>query len=80
MGCRVGRRHNSDPVSLWLWAAAPFPPLAWKLPYATGVTLKKKKKMEKKYVGALKRKKEKKYTKQKTEKQNWEKRKKKKKS
>ena len=31
---------------LWLWrrlaAAAPFPPLAWKLPHATGTALKRK--------------------------------------
>ena len=33
---------------LWLWctpsAAAPIPPLAWEVPYTTGVALKKKKK------------------------------------
>ena len=37
-----------DPVLLWLWlwpaAAALIQPLAWKLPYALGAALKKKKK------------------------------------
>ena len=37
-----------DPALLWLWcrpaAAAPIRPLAWELPYAMGVALKKKKK------------------------------------
>ena len=36
-----------DPVLLWLWyrlaAVAPIRPLAWKLPYASGVALKKTK-------------------------------------
>ena len=39
-----------DLALLWLWckpaAAAPIQPLAWELPYATGVALKKKKKKE----------------------------------
>ena len=39
-----------DPPLLWLWyrlaATAPFGPLAWELPYAMGVALKKKKKIE----------------------------------
>ena len=42
VGCRLGL----DPVLLWLWcrlaAVAPIRPLAWKLPYAMGVALKKK--------------------------------------
>ena len=37
-----------DPALLWLWcrpeASAPIRPLAWKTPYAAGVTLKEKKK------------------------------------
>ena len=37
-----------DPVLLWLWcrlaAAAPIRPLAWELPYAVGVALKRKNK------------------------------------
>ena len=37
-----------DLALLWLWcrltATAPIRPLAWKLPYVTGATLKKKKK------------------------------------
>jgi len=37
-----------DPVLLWLWcrsaAEAPIQPLAWELPHATGLALKKKKK------------------------------------
>ena len=48
MSCGVGHRDGSDPVLLWLWcrvaAAAPIRPLAWELPYAAGVALKKKKK------------------------------------
>ena len=48
MGCGVGRRHGSDLVLLWLWfgptAVAPILPLAWELPYAVGVALKKQKK------------------------------------
>ena len=46
--CDVRRRCNSDPTLLWLWhrpaAMAPIWPLAWELPYASGVTLKKAKK------------------------------------
>ena len=45
-----------DPVLLWLWhrlaAAALIRPLAWELPYATGVALKKKK--EKKAYSSFK--------------------------
>ena len=41
----VGRRYGSDPVMLWLWcrpaARAPIQPLAWELPYAMCVALKK---------------------------------------
>ena len=48
MSCGVGHRHDLDPKLLYLWcrlaAAAPIRPLAWELPYATGVVLKKKKK------------------------------------
>ena len=48
MNCGVGHRRSSDPAMLWLWwrlaAAAPFWPLAWELPHAAGVTLKRKKK------------------------------------
>ena len=47
MSCGVGNRHSLDPVLLWLWcrpaAATPIQPLAWELPYAEGVALKKKK-------------------------------------
>ena len=47
MSCGVGRRHGSDPTLLWLWcrpaAVALIQPLAWELPYATGVALKEKK-------------------------------------
>ena len=37
VGCRL------DPTLLWLWpaATAPIPPLAWELPYATCMALKK---------------------------------------
>ena len=48
VSCGVGRRLSSDPVLLWLWyrlaATAPIGPLAWQLPYASGVALKSKKK------------------------------------
>ena len=52
MNCAVGHRHGSDPKLLWLWyrlaAVAPFQPLAWELPYATGMALERPKKKEKK--------------------------------
>ena len=48
MSCGVGHTRGSDP-ELWLWcrpaAAALIRPLAWELPYATGVALKRKKKL-----------------------------------
>ena len=44
--------HGSNMALLWLWcsveAAAPIQPLAWELPYATSVALKKKKEKERK--------------------------------
>ena len=44
----AGRRGSLDPALLWLWsrptAAALIQPLAWELPYATDVALKRKKK------------------------------------
>ena len=47
MGCGVGHRLGPDPELLWLWcrlaAVVPIRPLAWELPYAVGVALKKKK-------------------------------------
>ena len=50
MSCGVGRRHDTDLAWLWLWcrlaAAAPIPPLAWELPDAAGVALKKKGKID----------------------------------
>ena len=46
MSCGVGRRHGLDPALLWLWyrlvATALIGPLAWELPYALDVVLKKK--------------------------------------
>ena len=46
MSYGVGHRCGSDPVLLWLWcrpaAAAPIGPLAWELPHAAGVALKRK--------------------------------------
>ena len=46
MSCDVGCRHGSDLALLWLWhrlvAVALIQPLAWKLPYAVGATLKTK--------------------------------------
>ena len=47
VSCGVGCRCGSDLVLLWLWyrlaAAALIQPLAWELPYAMGMALKKKK-------------------------------------
>ena len=52
MSCSVGRRHDSDPVLLWLWcrpaATAPIRPLALGPPYAIGVALEKTKRQKKK--------------------------------
>ena len=51
MSSGVVQRHSSDPSLLWLWhrlaAAALVGPLAWELPYATGMTLKSQKKKKK---------------------------------
>ena len=48
MSCGVGLRYSWDPVLLWLWqrpaAVVPIRPLAWELPYAAGVALKRRKK------------------------------------
>ena len=47
VSCGVGCRHSSDLALLWLWrrpkAAALIRPLAWELPYAMGVALKRQK-------------------------------------
>ena len=47
MSYDVGCRCGSGPTLLWLWhrqmAAAPITPLAWELPYAIGMALKRKK-------------------------------------
>ena len=49
--CGVGRRHGLDLILLWLWhrlaAASLIRPLAWELPDAIGVVLKKTKKKKK---------------------------------
>ena len=54
MNCDIGRRRGSDPELLWLWhrpaTVAPIQPLAWELPYATGVALKTKKKERKESI------------------------------
>ena len=46
MSYGIDRRHNSDPVLLWLWCrpatVALIRPLAWEHPYAAGVALKSK--------------------------------------
>jgi len=46
--CSVGHRYSSDPALLWLWqrpaAIALIWLLAWELPYASGVALKRQKK------------------------------------
>ena len=48
VSCGVGHRHGSDLALLWLWrrqaATAPIRPLAWELPYAAGVALRRIKK------------------------------------
>ena len=45
--CDIGCRCGSHPALLSLWcrlaAAAPIHPLAWELPYAVGVAVKRKK-------------------------------------
>ena len=50
MSCGVDHRRGSDLKLLWLWrrpvATAPIRPLAWELPYATGVALKQQTKKE----------------------------------
>ena len=52
MSCRVGHRCGPDPALLWLWyrsaAVALIRPLAWELPYAEGVAIKRKKKEKEK--------------------------------
>ena len=52
MSCGVGHRHGLKPTLLWLWrkpaAVASIQPLAWELPHASSVALKKKKKKMKK--------------------------------
>ena len=57
MSCGVVHRHGSDPALLWLWrrpvAAALIQPLAWELPYAASVALKKSKKKKKKSQNSI---------------------------
>ena len=52
MSVVLSRKPGSDPVLLWLWhrlaAVAPIHPLAWELPYAMGVALKRQKRKKKK--------------------------------
>ena len=47
MSCSVGHGRGLDLVWWWLWcrpaAAVPTGPLAWELPYALGVALKRQK-------------------------------------
>ena len=46
----VGHRYGSNPTLLWLWLwcrVALIRPLAWEVPYATGVALKKQNKTKK---------------------------------
>ena len=54
MSCGGGRRHGSDPTLLWSWcrpaATALIGPLAWELPYAMGVALKRQNKQTKNKV------------------------------
>ena len=52
MSCGVGRRLHLGSTLLGLWcrlaAAAPIRPLAWELPYAMGMALKRKEKKRRK--------------------------------
>ena len=52
MSFGVGHRRGLDPMLLWLWcrsAALPLNlPIAWDLPYAMSMALKKEKKRQKK--------------------------------
>ena len=49
MSCGVGFGHGSDLALLWLWYrpvdTALIQPVAWELPYAMSVALKKKRKI-----------------------------------
>ena len=51
MSCGVGGRRGLNLMWLWLWrrpvAVTLIGPLAWELPYAKGVALKRKKKKKK---------------------------------
>ena len=57
VSCGVGRRRGSDPTLLWLWrrlvATAPIRPLAWELPCAVGVALKRQRRKRRKCSGPL---------------------------
>ena len=52
--CGISHRCGLDPVLLWLWcrlaATAPIQPLAWELPYAPGVALKRSVQIELNYL------------------------------
>ena len=52
VSCGVGLGCSSDLALLWLWcrpaAAAPIQPLAWELPYAKSVALRKPKRKKEK--------------------------------
>ena len=54
MSSGAGHKLSSAPALLWLWhrsaAAALIQPLAWELPYAVGVGLKRQKKKKKKGI------------------------------
>ena len=55
MSCGVGRRYGSTLMLLWLWcrlaATSPIRSLAWELPCAMGVPLKRQKIKNKKIFG-----------------------------
>ena len=54
MRCSVGRRYGLDTALLWLLqrteVVTMIQPLAWDLPYAVGLALKKKKKKKLPYI------------------------------
>ena len=62
MSCDVGCKCGSDPMLLWLWCRpatrAPIRTLAWEIPYAMGMALKRKKKKKEKKEGGKKGRKE----------------------
>ena len=55
VSCGVGHRYGLDPELLWLWCrpADLIQPLAWELPYAMDVALKRQRKKKKRTQGRM---------------------------